>query len=372
MQNLISFEEICNVIENKNIKNVAILSSRSTYKLSLLDERFRKVLPGCKLKTILISVKNLSVEDVENIKNELGNFNPDLFISVGGGSVVDACKIVNLVISQNITTSDLMSKDYGEVDLKPTIAIPSTSGSGSEATQFAVVYKNNVKHSILSSSLLPNYVVLKPEFTMTMDKNLAAVTGFDAFSQAIESYWSVNSTEESKEYSIKSLELIRKYLKTSVLKGDKVSREKIQEAAYLAGKAINISKTTICHAISYPLSAYFKIPHGLAVFLVLPSVFKFNIHLSNSDCLDSRGVEYVQNTLNEISELVCFDNMSLDDTFKMYMDDFGFSCKLSDYGIKSTEDIEKILQNGFSQERAKNNPREMNKEQLNIILQEIK
>ena len=158
---------------------------------------------------------------------------------------------------------------------KKLIAIPTTSGSGSEATHFAVVYVGGEKFSVAHPIyMLPNVVVLNPSLTYSMDSYQTALSGVDAFAQAMESYWSVNSTEESKKYSIEALELIIEHLPLAVNYNDN-SRDIMLHAANLAGKAINIAKTSGAHAISYVLTSKFNIPHGQAVALTLPAWYDF-------------------------------------------------------------------------------------------------
>ena len=143
------------------------------------------------------------------------------------------------------------------------------------------------------------------------------------------------------------------------------------EAAFLSGKAINIAKTTACHAISYPITSYFGVPHGHAVSLTVGAMLKYNSKVTESDALDKRGTSYVRQIIGEIVEL--FDLRSVEevgDKIHALMENIGLSIKLSDLKIK-TENIEVIIKNGFNPDRVKNNPRKLTKKRLRSILTDL-
>ena len=260
-----------------------------------------------------------------------------------------------------------------ERKLIPMIAIPTTSGTGSEATHFAVLFKGDSKYSIVDENLIPQTVILAPELTTSMPRMVAITTGFDSFSQAIESFWSVNSTEESREYSLQAISIIQKSFVSSVNNNRIEDRANMQKAAFLSGKAINIAKTTSAHAISYPLTSFFKIPHGLAVFLTIPTIFKFNMDISQDNCSDPRGYEFVSKRMTELKDVILRKNNGNNpkEVLLDYLKTFAMKFKLSDYGVKTDSDISTILNNGFNPQRMKNNPRKMTRDDLRKILQEI-
>jgi alcohol dehydrogenase class IV len=157
---------------------------------------------------------------------------------------------------------------------KPLIAIPTTSGTGTEATCFAVVYIDKTKYSLKHSSILPDYTIIDPTLTHAMPPLVTAATGMDALAQAIESYWGVKSTHESQAYAREAITLTLAYLKAAC-QNEVEARDAMSRAANLAGKAINLTETTACHAVSYPITSYFNVPHGHAVALTLASMFGY-------------------------------------------------------------------------------------------------
>ncbi|MDR0823230.1 MAG: phosphonoacetaldehyde reductase [Endomicrobium sp.] len=280
----------------------------------------------------------------------------DLIIAIGGGSVIDMGKILSVFEREK------------EI---PMIAIPTTAGTGSEATQFAVLWKDGQKTSIDDVKLLPKRVILEPQFLKKQSEQSASSPLMDALAQGIESYWSINSTDESKDYAKKAL-----YLIIPTIKSGKLSDEDYwarMQGAYYAGKAINITRTTAAHSVSYAFTAYKGIPHGQAVMLTLPQFLKFNSEVIDSDCLDKRGFEYVRKTINEIVKI--FDCISINETVEKlqgFMNILGLERKLKNLGFNNEKDFQYIIDNGFNPQRVKNNPRLLTKEALNNTLESIR
>ena len=140
----------------------------------------------------------------------------------------------------------------------------------------------------------------------------------------------------------------------------------MSQASHLAGKAINLAKTTACHAISYPITAYFGVPHGHAVGLTLSSLLKYNAGISQNDTLDKRGVVYVKKAIKDLAKLIVGKNDVAEaaTTIDGILTGVGLETRLSRLNIKTDQDIELIIKNGFNPDRVKNNPRLLTKEAL--------
>ena len=151
-------------------------------------------------------------------------------------------------------------------------------------------------------SIIPNYVVLDSSVLKTLPLYQKKCTMLDALCQGIESWWSVNSTDESKEYAKQAVGMIVKNMDAYLAGSDK-SAEQIMLAANLSGRAINITQTTAPHAMSYKLTSMYKLPHGHAVAVCLPEVWEYM--LANTDkCVDGRGKEYLKTTFDEIAKII--------------------------------------------------------------------
>ena len=145
------------------------------------------------------------------------------------------------------------------------------------------------------------------------------------------------------------------------------------QAAHLAGKAINITKTTAAHAISYPLTSYFGIGHGHAAALTLPSLLEYNAQVTKQDLLDPRGVSYARQSISEIVELLAASDVSqAKNSLEKLINDIGLETRLSQLGIISEDNMELIVRNGFNPERIGNTPRLLTEQALREMLNRIK
>jgi alcohol dehydrogenase class IV len=189
----------------------------------------------------------------------------------------------------------------------PLIAIPTTAGTGSESTRYAVIYFEGKKQSVTHESIIPNYAILEPMLLKTLPLYQKKCTMMDALCQGIESWWSVNSTDESKMFSKIAVQMIMQYWEDYIFHNTDEAAEGIMTAANYAGRAINITQTTAPHAMSYKLTSIYGLPHGHAVALCLPVVWQYmNNH--PEQCVDPRGKDYLLTTFDDIARaLACHD-----------------------------------------------------------------
>lgn len=195
----------------------------------------------------------------------------DAIISIGGGSCIDVAKAIKLSLDSDIKSDIPTFKQiYKHNDVKH-IAVPTTSGTGSESTRHSVLYLNGEKQSISNSAILPEYVILQPNFILTVPDYQKKCTALDAFCQCVESLWSKKATKESKKYALKGIQLFEKSYR-SYLNNEIKAIKSIQTVANLSGKAINISETTAGHAMSYKITSLYEIPHGHAVAMAMNAI----------------------------------------------------------------------------------------------------
>jgi alcohol dehydrogenase class IV len=359
-------ELITNEIMRLQPQNILIVADFASYETSgakaLVDLLFGRY--------TLIFFKDFTVnpiiEDLEKGINLYRDTMIDMIVAIGGGSVIDMAKLIKSYMNINIDLRKaIKSNQIFPVQNVPLIAIPTTAGSGSESTHFAVIYINGCKYSVSDISIRPNYVLLVFSLTSKCPPYLTACSGSDALCQAIESYWSVQSTEESRNYAKEAILLLWKYLPQAVV-NDLNARRNVMIAANLAGRAINISFTTAAHAYSYGLTVYAGIPHGHAVSLTLPFFFDLNMNVSADNCIDQRGAEFVKERMNELlSFLNCkAENVKekLSSFFKLL---FGNKNKEAIAGI--TDDIRTQLSLSVNLQRLQNNPVKISKEDIENI-----
>jgi len=224
----------------------------------------------------------------------------DSIIAVGGGSAIDVAKCVKLFSNlpgDGVDGSWLKAEDLP--NYIPFLTMPTTAGTGSEATRYAVLYYEGAKQSITSESLIPETVLMDPSVLKTLPLYQKKATMCDALCHAIESYWSVNSTNESKVYSRRAIELIMDNW-DGYLKNTEQGRTNMLLAANTAGRAINITQTTAGHAMCYKVTSLFGIAHGHSAILCDRILFSWMIE--NTDkCIDPRGEQYVRSVFADVA-----------------------------------------------------------------------
>jgi alcohol dehydrogenase class IV len=225
----------------------------------------------------------------------------DAIVAVGGGSTIDVAKCIKLYCKMD------PSRNYLEQECKdsgvPLIAIPTTAGTGSESTRYAVIYFEGKKQSITHDSIIPNYAILEPTLLKSLPLYQKKCTLLDALSQGIESLWSINSTEESMLFSKKAVRMIMDHWQGYIEDNDEEDAQFVMMAANYAGRAINITQTTAPHAMSYKLTSMYGLPHGHAVALCLPEVWEYMMEHPEK-CIDSRGWEHLESVFGWLDQLM--------------------------------------------------------------------
>jgi alcohol dehydrogenase class IV len=298
--------------------------------------------------------------------------NIDLIIAVGGGSAIDVAKcIAAFHRSPGLELQLAKGESKLEVDPLPIIAVPTTAGTGSEATHFAVIYVEGKKYSLASQSLLPAVAVLDSVYSEDLPPYITASTGFDALCQAVESYWSVGSTSESRGYAIEAISLLLNYLPTAVNAPEESSREEVLYASHLAGKAINISKTTAPHALSYTITSLYGVPHGHAAALTLGAFFTYHDPLKGLEMNGDLSSEQFQSRMKDLFDLMGVITHAEAKIFWYdLMQTCGLDLKLGDNTVALSAELGKIVAS-VNLERLKNHPVKFSEAQLLELLKTI-
>ena len=218
-------------------------------------------------------------------------FEPDVIISVGGGSPMDAAKIMWLMYEQPETKFEDISMRFMDIRKRicsipelgkkaMMVAIPTTSGTGSEVTPFAIITddETQVKYAIADYALTPNMAIVDPNFVDGMPKGLTSASGIDALVHSIEAYVSCMATNFTNSNALEAIKLVFKYLERSYTNGasDPIAREKMHYAATIAGMAFSNSFLGLCHSMAHKLGAMYHVPHGVANALLIRQIMKYN------------------------------------------------------------------------------------------------
>ena len=276
----------------------------------------------------------------------------EYIIAIGGGSSMDVAKCIKLYSNMD-DNKNYLDQEIVLNDVK-LLAIPTTAGTGSEATKYAVIYYNNEKKSIEHESIIPNYVLFIPQLLKTLPLYQKKSTVLDALSHSIESIWSINSNEESINYSIEAIKIIKENFKDYLNNNEDTFMEMLKASNY-AGKAINITKTTAGHALCYKLTSLYNISHGHSAMLVNSILFPYMLNHMEK-CIDKRGIEYLKKRFDMIIDL--FEN---ENYFKELLK------SLNLYNIDINYNDIDLLVNSVNIERLSNNPIKLEKEDIKTL-----
>ena len=253
------------VVTDQGIKNSGILD-KVLAELDVTYEVYDNVEP------------NPDEETVKRIRSQYISFGAEGLIGLGGGSVIDATKVVAALVHQpKKEAGDLKGLLKVRGKTAYTVMIPTTAGTGSEVTLAAVISskRNRLKYTIMDPKLIPNAAILAPELLTSLPKRLTAETGMDVLTHAVESFIGGTRTKQTKNDSVRAVRLIHDYLKRSYDKPDDLeARFGMLEASYYAGRAFTRAYVGNVHAISHALTAFYNSPHGRTNALVMPIVLR--------------------------------------------------------------------------------------------------
>lgn len=380
IDNVDDYEKVSSEIRNldfkeqeiiKNINNLPIILNKYNLHNPLvvvskfLKTKIEKLLHSHNINYALFDDfdANPKYEEVENALKLFKDNNCDSVVSLGGGSAIDVAKCVKLFSAMD-ENKNYLTQEHKYINLKH-IAIPTTAGTGSESTHFAVIYFEGKKQSVHDDIILPDIAILYYHLLLSLPLYQKKSTLLDALCQAIESIWSVNSTLQSKTYAKKAIKLILEN-EDGYLNGDVKSSKKMIEASNLAGKAINITKTTAAHAMSYKLTSIYGLAHGHAVALALPKTWNYLVS-NYKNTFDARGKKYLRSSLDLINKsFICQNDQEAIAKFISLLHKYDFikSLEYNENGLNEIVDSINI-------ERLKNFPVSISKETLKQMYLEI-
>lgn len=374
MSNFVNeLRELKKLLDDGGHRSVLLVTGGASYQQCGAEELLRPVLAGRKTRRIYQFQTNPQKADLQKVLREIEGFDFSAILAVGGGSAMDMAKLVKCFKGHPEMIDAVLHRGAevspSDVDLW---AVPTTAGSGSEATHFAVLNDGEHKFSVAHPDLLPRKSWILPGVLASVPRGAAAAAGMDAFCQGVESYWSIHSTDVSKAFAREAIELSWRCLEPAVMQKNTQALEQLGMASHLAGKAINLTKTTAPHAVAYALTNHFGLRHGHAVAMTLPGILCYNDGVTDDDLLDSRGVGYVRDVIAEIAGLIDQNSAAAAaEAIRMKMRMLELPTTLREMGHTGDEKREQIIKNGFNPQRVNNNPRRLTEDGLRGILRSL-
>lgn len=358
-QIIVSGEDSTSLLQQFETEDIFVVCSKSVIKY--YDTSFLTARKG---KTYFFDgfSANPRYEEVEQGVALFHKEKCKMIVSIGGGSAMDVAKCIKLFATME-KRENYLKQEKKKNDIIH-IAIPTTAGTGSESTSFAVIYYKGEKQSVGHESILPDYAVLEKEFLKTLPLYQKKSTVLDALCQGIESYWAAGGTEESREYAGQAVRKILDNIQGYIF--ENINHGEIILAANKAGRAINISKTTAAHAMSYKITSMYGLSHGHAAAICLPKVWRFMIGFvkENRQTEEAQAVEAVLRDLDNIMGVSEMEEGAV--LMEQIIQNLGMENPVR----TGPEDIEKLAQS-VNVERLSNFPVHITKQQLVNLYEEI-
>lgn len=309
-----------------------------------------------------------SVETVMKGAKLMLEFCPDWIVSIGGGSPIDAAKAMWVFYEHPEAKFEDIAKPFNIPELRNKarfVAIPSTSGTATEVTAFAVItdYKEGIKYPMADFEITPDIAILDPEIAYKMPEKLTAYTGIDALTHATEAFTASQASDFSDPLALKSIKMIKENLEASY-KGDETARDKMHIAQCMAGMAFSNALLGISHSMAHKTGAVFGIPHGCANGIYLPYVIQYNR-------------KYAESKYAEIARYIGLEgnnDQELCDAYINYIrtlsEKLNIPATLKEYGVDErffNENLERISKNAALDACTGSNPRETKAEDFEQI-----
>ncbi|MFC7063831.1 iron-containing alcohol dehydrogenase [Halobacillus seohaensis] len=363
-----SLEKLAGVLGNSQYQRVLIVADPMLKKLGVIDP-ITEILNEAHVEftTITNVIPELPIETANQVVEEARQYHPELVIGVGGGSAIDLAKVVGVLVENEGEVSDYLNLN-GTKKLQhkgvPKLFIPTTSGTGAEVTDIAVLSLEDTKDVITHEYLLADYAIVDPVLTYTLPEKVTAASGIDALTHAIEAYTSTQATPLTDSLALDAIRKISANMRTAVWNGkDKQAREQMTLGSLIAGMSFYNAGVAGVHALAYPLGGLFKIPHGESNAVLLPYVYD---HIWPA-CLDK--MVKIAEALDLPTQGKNQRHIAQDVVQSLFhlVEDVGLPTRISAYDIKE-EDIDTLTNNGIKQTRLLNrSPKKLNEEAIKQI-----
>lgn len=358
-----SYQELLNYLSRNRIRRIFIVCDQA-YRFLKISQWLEEMEASSRLSLVRFDHfhPNPDYESVVEGVQAFRDSESQAIWAIGGGSAIDVAKCIKLYAHMD-SRENYLHQAVVPNDI-PLMAMPTTAGTGSEATRYAVIYHNGVKQSISNQSCIPALVILDSSALKTLPAYQRKSTMLDALCHAVESFWSVHATEESRAYSRTALKQIRRYAPAYLANQDEGNAGMLL-AANVAGKAINLTQTTAGHAMCYKLTSLYGIAHGHAAALCVSALWPCMLGQMER-CIDPRGVDYLKKSMRQLAEAVdCATPEEAADWFTEFLKDLDMPTLAA-----SLDDLPLLCQ-AVNPTRLANHPVAMNVETIDRLYRQI-
>lgn len=357
------------IIERENVKSVLIFTDKGVRGVGL-TAKVEEICGRVQCRVIDDLTAEPAVSDVERVLGEVGEAQVDLIIGVGGGSVMDAAKLASIIIGADYTLRDLLKDSSIAKKYIKTVMIPTTCGTGSEATCNAIVAipEQESKQGIVNNCMISDYVILDAEMIAKLPPKIIAATGVDALAHVVECFTSKKATMLSdtyaKEGAYKIFHNIRKAYNNAE---DMQAKSEMMLGAFYGGVAITGSGTTAVHALSYPLGGKYHIAHGVSNAILFAHVMEFNKDACQERLALLCDAVYPELAVKSTAEKADYIIEQIAGIVK----DTNIPTSLNEFGVKP-EDIDFLVEAGSQQTRLLvNNCKELSLDDIRYIYKKV-
>lgn len=366
-----SIESLKNIVRGEKVRKILIITDKGVWNAGLVEKPLQILRDcGCDVEIINNTPPEPEASQIDEIFNSVKSLDCQMVIGIGGGSSMDTAKIVSALMKNNVSVREILGNDKIKEKGLPTLMIPTTAGTGSEATLNAIVLvpEEKLKIGVVSDKLIPDYVILDPKMTVKLPPNITANTGMDALIHAIECYISLKANHFSDTFALEAIKLISANIRKVFKNGEDINaRHDMLIGAFYGGVSITSSGTTAVHALSYPLGSIYRIPHGLSNAILLPYVMEFNM-----DAAQERYKDIA------VAMGICTENVSSAEAAEKLVaslyeliNDLNIKSPLKDIKISENE-LDEMVDGAAEVTRLlDNNPKKMSKEDIRNIYKKI-
>lgn len=366
-----SISEIRNIVASLSNPAVCLMTDAGVAGCGLAKLPL-DVLNECGVKVTMIDdvPREPSVYDVKAAYDRIRECGAGLIVAIGGGSVIDMAKILSVAMTNDKLIEDLRADGAIQNPSLPMVAIPTTSGTGAEATANAIFLypEEDLKVGIVHEYMIPDYVILDVSVTCGLPPALTASTGVDALCHAVESYISVLSNPFCEMLSLKAVQLICRSIEKAYKNGnDTQAREDMQLGSFYAGLCLTTSSTVAVHALSYPLGGKYHIPHGVSNAILLPYVMELNL-----PCCKQYFTTLAPYMIEDIEQYPKEEwPQKVVDYLYELMKKLDIPDSLTGFGVKP-EDLDYLTDNAVKVERLLlKNPKKLTKEEIRGVYEKL-